>query len=237
MRHLRILLSLMLACAIGSGIIVFFGSPPNVMSFIDIGTHQVPPAGIEVHQQQVVEQHFLSHYDALTGISIFIPKQALKNQQIVLSMKSDKGQILRSFGPATPRMTPEVAFYAIPPDVEKTPKGFHFQWRFNPIQPSKGQTFVLRIESPNGLTIGYWPEGNHRGFYEALESGSLYKNRALQSGNLAFRTYHTYQSGSGATLNEIKMRLLKDKAFIIVYAILLGILVVIARRRPWTSAY
>lgn len=212
------------------------------MSFIDIGTHQVPPAGVEVHQHQVVEQHFLSHYDELTGISIFIPTQDLKNQQIVLSMKSDKGQILRSFGPAAPRMTPEVAFYVIPPDVEKTSNGFHFQWRFDPIQQAKNQAFILRVASPHapqskGLTVGYWPEGNHRGFYEALESGSLYKNRTLQSGTLAFRTYHTYQSGSGATLNEIKMRLLKDEAFIIVYTILLGILVVIARRRPWTSAY
>ena len=214
---------------IGGGCGIASRLPKTMMSFIDIGTHHAPPSFVEVHKTHVYKQTFVPHYDELTGVSVFISNQALeKDDEIIFEIETPSA-LRRIVTPMRDIRPLRHDFFAIPPDAEITSAGFHYHLRFDSIHKAKNKIFALRIKAPKtprgkGLKVGAWPRGNNHGYYEALTNGSLYQNHHLLSGALAFRTYHTFTQSFTTTFNQIKSRLLQDKAFLIVYAACLALL-------------
>ena len=205
-----------------------FSSVHPKMNFLDIGTHHIPPHFLEVNRDNQVEQSFMSNFNGLFRLTLFIPYQQMTSKLNIV-LKDENNQALFTRSLSSDQITPPSHdFYAVPMDAEITPVGFHFPIIFSPIIDSKGKQFVLTLFSnappDKGVRIGYWPSWGHSHYYEALTNGSLHINHHDSEGYLAFRTFHTLVSSGTAILQEIKMRLLQDKSFLIIYGMWLCIL-------------
>lgn len=204
--------------------------PSNIFSFLDIGTYRVPPKAVEVNAFKNYGQTFVSNFDNLFMMSVFIPTQKLDrdgelffhlrrgngNDKDLVTLKWDYNQIRFA----------EKNFYVIPPDRESVKEGFHFHFQFPPIRDSKNEEFYFYFDSPNvkeneGIELGFWDDID---CYEALTKGMMHINHKPTKGFLAFRTYNAWDGSASLLINEIRFRLLKDKAFLIFY---IGILLIV----------
>lgn len=228
---------LFLLIIIGGGL-VFIGylhkkTPDTLFCFLDIGTHHNPPEMIEVHASQTIGQSFVSHFDHLYRMSVFIPNQNLnRNQTLYFHLKNKQSPDTRDLVTLTWKFheihPPKNDFYAVPIDAEIVKEGFHFSFQFPPIHDSKNKEYYVTFEAPNtppkeGIQIGVWTKWHHSKYYEALTQGTLYKNHLSIEGALAFRTFHTFQGSLSQVVSDIKMLLLKDRAFLIIYVAVLAL--------------
>lgn len=197
--------------------------PKNIFSFLDIGTYRIPPASVEVNSSNIYGQSFVSNFDNLFVVSIFIPKQDLKREgQLYFHLKNDKDDpkdLVTLKWKFDQIHFLENNFYVVPPDRESTEEGFHFHFQFPPIKHSKAEEFYFYFESPDakegeGIKLGIW---DNRQYYEALTKGTLFINHRPIKGFLAFRTYDTWAGNTSVLINEIKARLLKDRPFLVFY--------------------
>lgn len=204
--------------------------PDNIFSFLDIGTYQIPPKYVEVNSSSIYGQSFVSNFDDLFMMSIFIPKQnAKEDAELYFHLKrnrDDNKDLVMLKWKFSQIHFLKNNFYVIPPDRETSEKGFHFHFQFPPIVDSKGKEFYFYFESPGarqgeGIKLGLW---DNRDYYEALTSGRLYINHKPTKGFLAFRTYNTWNGTFSFLMDKIKMRLLNDRAFLVFYCISLLII-------------
>lgn len=204
--------------------------PNNKFCFLDIGTYAVPPIFIEVNSSNICGQSFVSNFDNLFMMSIFIPRQNLdSNKELLFHLKNkkdDNKDLVTLKWKYNQIHFKENNFYLVPPDRESTDRGFHFHFQFSPIKDSKNKQFYFYFESPDakpaeGIKLGLW---DNRNYYEALTKGNLFINHQPVKGFLAFRTYNTWDRNPSILRGEIKTRLFKDKPFIIFYSTLLFII-------------
>jgi len=197
--------------------------PNNIFCFLDIGTYGVPPESIEVNMSNTCGQSFVSNFDNLFMMSIFIPSQNLaKDGHLCFHLKKnkdDQNDLVTLKWRINEIRFLSNNFYIAPPDREITDKGFHFHFQFPPIRNSKNKEFYFYFDSPGtrqgeGIKLGLW---DNRQYYEALTKGTLYKNNKPINGFLAFRTYNTWIGNPSILMDEIKIRLLKDRPFLIFY--------------------
>ena len=207
--------------------------PKNIFSFQDIGTYRIPPQSVEVNEETTYGQSIVSNFNNLFMMTIFIPTQNLnKDRTLYFHLKrnkEDSADLIKlkwKFNQISPKKN---NFYLIPSEAEITKKGFHFCFQFPVIKNTKYQSLYFYFEAPDakkgdGLKIGYWDKWYNQNYYEALTAGASHKNHAPMPGFLAFRTFHTVTARGTTLINEIKSRLLKDKAFLIVYVTCLALL-------------
>lgn len=212
---------------IGLGVLLEARIPKNIFCFLDIGTYRVPQESIEVNSIVQLRQTFISNFNNLFMLSIFIPTQNLnKEQELIFRLRqagpggSDLVTLKWKYNQISFKKN---NFYIVPPDRESVKEGFHFHFRFLPIRNSKNKEFSFSLESPDakpgeGLKVGFW---SNRRYYEALTQSELFINQKAIKGFVAFRTYHTWQGNPVVILSQIKSRLLKDRQFIIAYGITL----------------
>lgn len=217
-------------------ILIAFGTlvknkmPNNIFCFLDIGTYRIPTGSIEVNSSNVYGQSFISNFDNLFMMSIFIPTQKLdRDGELYFRLRrgndNDKDLVVLKWDYNQIRFA-EKNFYVIPPDRESVKEGFHFHFHFPPIRNSKNKEFYFYFESPDakageGIKLGLW---DNIIYYEALTKGQMYVNNKPIKGFLAFRTYNTWIGNFSDLIKEIKDRLFQDKQFLIFYS---GFLLVI----------
>lgn len=209
--------------------------PNNIFCFLDIGTYQIPPKYVEINSSNIYGQSFVSNFDNLFMMSIFIPAQNLdKDKELHFHLKKNKGDVkdlVMMKWKFNQIHFKENNFYIIPPDRESGKEGFHFHFQFPPIKDAKNKYFYFYFESPEakpgeGIKLGVW---DNRQYYEALTKGEMLVNHRPVKGFLAFRTYNTWKGNPPLLMDEIKIRLLKDAPFLIFYCaslfiILMGII-------------
>jgi len=236
-KNKAILITVLALLAIITGFTVFFWRirariPDNIFSFLDIGTYRVPPSFVEINSANAYYQSFVSNFDNLFIVSIFIPSQNLNSdKELIFSLKSsmDKSQDLVTLKWKFKDIHfKKNNFYIIPPDREETKEGFHFHFEFPPIKNSKNKEFYLYFESPDskageGMRLGFWDNIDS---YEGLAKGSLFRDNKPIRGFLAFRTYNTWQGNMKDAIKGIKGRLLLDKSFLIFYMVILLLVIV-----------
>lgn len=241
MKKVKVILSFgvfLIICAVAFVAIIKDRIPNNIFCFLDIGTYQIPPKYVEVNSSNAYGQSFVSNFDDLFMMSIFIPKQnAQEDAELYFHLKrnkdDDKDLVMLKWKFNQIHFLKN-NFYIIPPDRETSEKGFHFHFQFPPIKDSKNKEFYFYFESPGtrqseGIKLGLW---DNRQYYEALTKGTLYKNNKPINGFLAFRTYNTWVGNPLILADEIRVRLLKDAPFLIFYSaslfiILMGIIMCI----------
>lgn len=197
--------------------------PNNIFCFLDIGTYHIPPQSIEINSSNTCGQSFVSNFDNLFMMSIFIPKQSLNgNGELYFHLKKNKNDV-KDLVTLKWKFNQihfmEKNFYVVPPDRESGEDGFHFHFKFPSIKNSKNEEFYFYFESPDtndgeGIKLGVW---DNRNYYEALTKGTMFINHKPVKGFLAFRTYNTWIGSLPLLINEIKARLLNDKPFFIFY--------------------
>lgn len=201
--------------------------PDNIFSFMDIGTHRMPPSSIEVNRQNSCGQSFVSNFNGLFMMSVFIPKQDLdKDGELVFHLRSNDVK-----APDLARLSwkfreihfQDNSFYIIPPDRESTREGFHFHFSFTPIWDSSGKEFYFYFESLNtgpgdGIKLGVWDNVD---YYEALTKGEMSLNYRPINGFLAFRTYNTWQDKLSDVFKVAFLRLRQDLSFSYFYTALI----------------
>lgn len=202
--------------------------PNNIFCFLDIGTYKAPSKSVEINSSNSYGQSFISNFDNLFMMSIFIPRQNLdSNRELYFHLKKSKDDVKDlvvlkwKFNQIHFKKND---FYVVPPDRESTDKGFHFHFQVPTIKESKNRGFYLYFESPDakigeGIKLGVWDNGD---YYEALTKGQMFINHRPTKGFLAFRTYNTWAGNPSFLIDEIKTRLLKDKVFLIFYCASLG---------------
>jgi hypothetical protein len=200
-------------------------APDNLFCFRDVGTHHMPSYFNEINKNSSVGQSFVSNFDELFKISIFISKKNIeKDKELYFYLKSKKDSKdyiafkKWKFSELLPKRS---NFYQIPPDIISK-KGFHFHVQIEPIRDSKGKEFYFYFESPEtpqgkGIQLGVW----NRKYYEALIKGKMFVNHKPVGGYLAFRTYNTWKGSFSEVIEVIVTRLEKDRFFFLVY--ILGI--------------
>lgn len=201
--------------------------PKNIFCFLDIGTYRTPPATIEINSSNICGQSFVSNFDNLFMISVFIPRQELdRDGELLFHLKKDKKDnkdlVTLKWRLNQIRFL-ENDFYVVPPDRESSEEGFHFHFKFPPISGSKNEEFYLYFESPDarpgkGIKLGVW---NDRQYYEGLTKGKMFINDKPVKGFLAFRTYNTWSKSVKDVFNEICSRLSKDVPFSFFYGCLI----------------
>lgn len=197
--------------------------PNNIFCFLDIGTYRIPTGTVEVNSSYVYGQSFVSNFDDLFMMSIFIPTQNLdRDGQLYFHLKNNKDgnkDLVTLKWKLDQIHFAKNNFYVIPPDRESTEGGFHFHFQFPPIVDSKNREFYFYFESPNakvgeGIKLGIW---DNIDYYEALTQGKIFINNKPVKGFLAFRTYNTWRGSISDLLNETKDRLNKDIQFLMFY--------------------
>jgi hypothetical protein len=199
------------------------------ISFIDIGTYRMPPDYLEVNRQQTIGQSFVPNFDGLFMVSVFIPRQELKKDTLLIfhlkTNKDDPRDLVTLKWKYSQISFSRHSFYIIPPDRENTAAGFHFHIQFPVIKGIKGKELYLCFESSvdrgSGLRIGVWEDA---ATFEGLSKGTLFINQKAMPGFLAFRTYNTWQGNLSSLMREIRINLLQDKPFFILYSSLLSII-------------
>lgn len=204
--------------------------PNNIFCFLDIGTYHIPPSFIEVNSTCTYGQSFVSNFDNLFLLSIFIPRQNLNSDRELFfhlkENKDDRKDLLTLKWKFKDIRFRKNDFYAIPPDREITDKGFHFHFQFPPISNAKNKEFYFYFASPDskpgeGIKLGLWDSID---YYEGLRKGEAFRNSQPLKGFLAFRTYNTWSQDKGRLINKIKTNLLRDKPFLIFYCTLLSLI-------------
>lgn len=196
--------------------------PSNIFCFLDIGTYHIPPNSVEVNNSNIYGQSFVSNFDKLFMMSIFIPTQNLNSDKELyfhLKNKNDDEDLVMLKWRINQIYFKENNFYLVPPDREFTEQGFHFHFQFPPIKNSKNKEFYFYFESPDarmgeGIKLGVW---DNISYYEALSKGQMFINHKPANGFLAFRTYNTWKGKAKDILNEIYLRFCKDTSFAIFY--------------------
>jgi hypothetical protein len=215
--------------------------PNNIFSFLDIGTYRIPPKSIEVNSSNVIGQSFVSNFNNLFMMSIFIPTWDLnRDGQLHFHLKNNKNDtrdLVTLKWKFNEIRFAEKNFYVVPPDRESTERGFHFHFQFAPIPNSKGKEFYFYFDSPDtkpgeGIKVGIW---DNIDYYEALTKGQAFVNNKPVKSFLAFRTYNTWVSNISDLVKEIKDRLFQDKQFLIFYCglsfvILTSLIITFAKR-------
>lgn len=217
--------------------------PNNIFCFLDIGTYRIPPTSVEVNSSNIPGQSFVSSFDNLFMMSIYIPKQILnENRELYFHLKRDEDDsedlvVLKWRFNQIHFL--ENNFYVVPPDRESSGKGFHFHFQFPVIKDSKNKKFYFYFESPDskpgeGIKLGVW---NNIDYYEALTEGVMFINHRPVNGFLAFRTYNTWKGSAKDIFNEIYSRFSDDIPFAIFYGCLIfvifaGLLTIGAVNKP-----
>lgn len=201
--------------------------PDNIFSFMDVGTHRIPPSLIEVNRQNSYGQSFVSNFNGLFMVSVFIPRQDMdKDGELVFHLRANDvnaPDLVRLSWKFRQIRFQDKSFYIIPPDRESTEEGFHFHFTFPPIWDSAGKEFYLYFESlntasGNGIKLGVWDNSD---YYEALTKGSMFHNGMPVRGFLAFRTYNTWQGNLSDVFQTAFLRLRQDLSFLYFYAALI----------------
>lgn len=205
--------------------------PDNIFCLLDIGTYRIPPKSVEVNSSNIYGQSFISNFDNLFMMSIFIPRQDLNREgTLYFHLRrgmDDKDLVTLEWKFSQIRFA-QNNFYVIPPDRESTDKGFHFHFQFPPIGNSKKEGFYFYFDSPGanvaeGIKIGVWDDIEH---YEALTEGQMFINNKPEKGFLAFRTYDTWKGGGVDLIKKIADRLDKDRQFFIFYCASLFVILI-----------
>ena len=201
--------------------------PNNIFCYLDIGTYRIPPEMVEVNSSNTYGQTFVSNFNDLFMMSIFIPKQDLnRNGDLYFHLKkniNDDKDLATLHWKFNQIHFLENSFYIIPPDRESTNKGFHFHFKFPPVKNSKNEEFYFYFESPNtkpreGIKLGIW---NKISYYEALTKGNMFINHKPIEGFLAFRTYNTWEGKIADVFNKIYLRFCMDIPFALLYGCLI----------------
>lgn len=217
--------------------------PNNIFCFLDIGTYRIPPKTAEVNSSNICGQSFVSNFDGLFMISVFIPTQNLNSDKELYfhlkNNKDDKKDLVTLKWKFNELHFKENNFYLVPPDQESSEKGFHFHFQFQPIKDSKNKEFygyfeATKAELGEGIKLGVWD--NIR-YYEALTKGSMFINHKPAKGYLAFRTYNTWEGSAKDIFNEICARFSGDVPFTFFYGCLIfvifaGLLTIGAVNKP-----
>lgn len=204
--------------------------PNNIFCFLDIGTYGIPPKSVEINSSNTCGQSFISNFDNLFMMSVFIPSQNLaKDGHLYFHLKKNKND--ESDLVVLKWRLNEIHFlsnnfYIVPPDRELTDRGFHFHFQFPVIKDSKNKKFYFYFESPDispgrGIKLGFWDK---RLYYEALTKGNMFINHKPIEGFLAFRTYNTWIENYEDVFNGIFLRFSKDIPFLVFYGCLLLII-------------
>ncbi len=200
--------------------------PNNIYSFTDIGTFYTPQKTVEVNKSNHYGQSFVSNFDNLFMMSIFIPKQHHNSQQMLefhlKKTSTDPNDLVMlkwNFSQLQFKKFKKNNFYIMPPDPGSTSDNFHFHFEFPVIEHAKNESFYFYFSSPDskigkGISLGYWPD---RKYYDGLRQGSIHHNHIPGEGFLAFRTYHTWRGNIIDVFQTAKSRLLKDTHFLIFY--------------------
>lgn len=203
--------------------------PNNIFCFLDIGTYHIPPSFIEVNSTCTYGQSFVSNFNNLFMLSIFIPRQNLNSdRELYFHLKrnrNDEDDLVTLKWKFKDIRFRKNNFYIIPPDRETTDKGFHFHFQFPPISNAKNKEFYFYFASADakageGIKLGLWDDID---YYEGLRKGEAFRNSQPLKGFLAFRTYNTWSQDKGSLINEIKTNLFQDKPFFIFYGTLLSL--------------
>ncbi len=201
--------------------------PENIFSFVDIGTYAIPPESVEVNSANIYGQSFISNFNDLFMMSVFIPAQNLDSDKELYfhlkNNKNDKKDLIALKWKFSEIHFAENNFHVIPPDRELTDRGFHFHFQFPAIKDSRHKEFYFYFESPNtkpgkGIKLGAWLD---RKYYEALTKGTMFINHRPHKGYLAFRTYNTSGGSLKDIFNEICLRFFSDRPFMIFYSCLI----------------
>lgn len=203
--------------------------PDNIFSFVDIGTHMMPRSSVEVNSLNSYGQSFVSNFDNLYRMSIFIPSQDLNRRgELTFHLKNNKTDnedLVTLKWKFNQIKFEEKSFYVIPPDRESSDEGFHFHFNFPVISESKNKKFYFFFESPDtkeggGIKLGIWDRFN---YYEGLSGGRAFINHRPIDGFLAFRTYNTWRGNLKKVFSRISARFKTDILFTLVYGCLLSI--------------
>lgn len=206
------------------------GMLDKMFYFGDVGTYNIPFKTVEVNSSNIHGQSFTSNFNNLFMISIFIPKQNLnKDTELYFHLKnnrSDNKDLLTLKWNYNQIHSIENDFYLVHPARKSDDEGFHFHFHFPPIKDSKNKEFYFYFESiatrpGEGIKLGVW---DNIDYYEALTKGQMFINDKPVKGFLAFRTYNIWVRNFSLLADEIKDRLLKDKAFLIFYCVSLFII-------------
>ncbi len=112
--------------------------PNNIFSYLDIGTYKVPSSVVEVNSSNKFGQSFVSNFDNLFMMSVFIPKQDLDREgELIFHLKHNKkdgDDIVTLRWNLNQIKFRKNNFYVIPPDRESTSQGFHFHFQFPPMR-------------------------------------------------------------------------------------------------------
>lgn len=197
---------------------------PEVMFYFDdIGTYSIPDKSVEVNSKNKYSHTFVSNFNNLFMISVFVPKQNLdKDGMLYFYLKDEKNKTkdlvsLRwDFRQIRHKRN---SFYLTHPTADSKTQGFNFYIRFPAIKNSKNKKFYFSFETPQskpgeGIKLGFWDDLH---YYEALTEGEMFKNDIPIEGFLAFRTYNTYLGDRGEILEVIFSRLSVDKGFLSFY--------------------
>jgi len=211
--------------------------PKNIYCFLDIGTYRAPSYFIEVNSLQTYGQTFVSNFNNLFKISIFVPPKNL-NSDVFFYLKEtpkDKDSLFNLKLSPKDFHPPHYDFYAVPADAEVHPSGFHVHIPFPLIENSKGKIFYFYLECPScpvgkGLKIGIWKKP----YYEALTKGTAFLNHQEIKGFLAFRTFNTWTSPYSILWKEIQDRLLQDTTFLFMYSSILIVILISYLWLQWT---
>lgn len=191
----------------------------GILYFADIGTYNVPDAGIEVNRDSSVGQSFVSNFDNLMMISVYVPPQ---KQPVSGRLYFHLGQKGDTPDPVTASWTydqirpQEKSFYVVHPARASASDGFHFHISFPVIKEARNKEFYFYFTSPDalkgeGIKLGFW---DIKGDYNALKNGRAYINAIPVDGYMAFRTFNTFIYGRREIFSGIKARLAEDINFI-----------------------
>lgn len=201
----------------------------GIFCYPDIGTYKAPQDSLEVNSGTILGEEFISNFNNLFMITVFIPTQDLNSDEVLIFSLKGEGPDKRDRVSITKKFSQirykENDFYLVPPDRESTGKGFHYAFFFPPIKESKGKKFYFSLAAPGatagkGLKVGVWDK---EVYYEGLKQGSLFINHKPSLGHLAFRAYNSWQGNPAVLMKEITARLKSDMRFFLFYSATLSI--------------
>lgn len=178
------------------------------ISMVDVAQDSHDKHVGEIYGPRVVGQTFISRQANLNTVAVFLATSLRENTKDVIFR-------LRS----SPESSVDIVTIVVNARVIRDNQ--YYEFKFDPIEGSKGKAYYFSIESPDsrpGDAITVWYSSQNR-----YDEGSAYVDHAQIDGDLRFKTY--YQTKLSKVLENFCGRVLRDIYFFSVYLLIIMVLI------------
>lgn len=195
----------------------------NRFIFSDHGSFALPDEfSPKIYAKHTIGQTFISNFPNLCKVGVFVVKDDLMGTgKIIFHLTSsvDSSKDIVRLEVNTSEVTDNWRLFRFPPTFDR--KSYLYFFQFPPISYSEKKNFYFYLESPgtteeSGLRFGI----TRNKFRQGYSGGVSYLDSVPQEWYLLFQTYCAWQGDVKSVLREIIHRLLMDKQFITIYALI-----------------